>query len=174
MFFSSHLLVCVLRYMFASFHLLVCIFPLACRNPRYLYSLTISESIILPALVGMLSAGSNIPMCTTTLVHLLITNFMPMSLLKISKVLTIAVKSFSDYAFTLTSSIYSKWLILCPYYNVCHNAVWFIVVLRGFSATQKWNRILRLLGIFHTLMECLLSVFHMLLVEYSIGSVSSS
>ena len=65
--------------------------------------------------------------------------------------------------------MHSTWLSLCQLFNVYPNVVWFNIVLRGLSATQKTRWIVRLLGIFDTLLGYELCVFHMLSAAYSIG-----
>ena len=57
-------------------------------------------------------------------------------------------------------SIYGKWLNFCPLCNVYPIAVWFNVVLRELSPTQKRRReILRPLTMFHTLLEYLIHIW---------------
>ena len=58
--------------------------------------------------------------------------------------------------------MYSKWLGLCPLFNVHLNVVWLKLVQFGterwLSATEKRKGIVHLLGIFHTLLEYLIYV----------------
>ena len=80
--------------MFVSFCLLFCIFSFVCRTQSYLYHLSVPTSVILPVLVGIHSAGSNLSLCTITFANVLIQNFMPMSMLKMSTVLANALNHF--------------------------------------------------------------------------------
>ena len=85
----------------------------------------------------MPSVGSYFPLCSITVEYLLVPNFMLMSLLEMTTVLSNVFNSFSVIAYSQRSFMYSKWLRLCPPYNVYFNVVLFNVVLRGFNVTQR-------------------------------------